>query len=143
MPLYYIAILVAILGSAIYHLFQKSVPANVHPALVLMATYATAFVGSIGLFAVFPLNGSTLREEIGKLTPGAFLPGIAILGIEIGFLLAYRAGWQVNVAPLLVNMTVSILLIPIGLILFRESISPTQLIGVVVCLVGLALIQVK
>lgn len=142
MPLYYISILLAILGSATYHLFQKSIPANVHPALVLMATYATAFIGSIGLFAFFPLNG-TLREEIGKLTPAAFLPGIAILGIEAGFLLAYRAGWQVNVAPLLINMTVSILLIPIGLILFHEQITPTQLIGVVVCLVGLALIQVK
>lgn len=142
MPLYYIAILIAILGSTTYHLFQKSVPANVHPALVLMATYATAFVGSIGLFAVIPMNG-TLREEVVKLTPGAFLPGIAILGIELGFLLAYRAGWQVNVAPLLVNMIVALLLIPLGLILFKESLSPTQLIGIVVCLVGLALIQVK
>lgn len=140
MPLYYVAILLAILGSTAYHFFQKAMPANIHPALVLMATYTTAFIGSLSLLIFFPMKAG-FRAELGKLTPAAFLPGVAILGIEVGFLLAYRAGWQVNIAPLIVNLIVSLLLIPVGLLFFRETLAPIKLIGIVVCLIGLVLIQ--
>ncbi|MBK8026802.1 MAG: hypothetical protein IPK19_36800 [Chloroflexi bacterium] len=135
-----LAVGIAIAGTVVYHVFQKSIPVNIHPALVLLATYLTAFLSSLLLFVFFPLKEG-LQAELGRVTLAAFLPGLAILGIEAGFLLAYRAGWQINLAGLTVNMAVTLLLIPIGLLLFREGLSPVKLLGVAVCVIGLLLVQ--
>jgi hypothetical protein len=41
----------------------------------------------------------------------------------------YRAGWQLNRAALFSNVTVAVLLIPLGMILFREEISLRMIAG--------------
>jgi len=63
--------------------------------------------------------------------------------LELGFLLAYRAGWKISLGPLVSNVAVAILLIPVGLLLFREKISLVNLIGIGVCLLGLVLVNHK
>ena len=68
---------------------------------------------------------------------------ITILGIEAGYLLAYRSGWSLNVSALVVTVTVTILLIPTGVLLFSEKLSAHRVIGIVVCIAGLVLLNWK
>jgi uncharacterized membrane protein len=143
MSWFFISIVLAILGSTLYHVFQKSIPPAINPALVLLITYSVAFGGTLLLLVfVFPLE-QALSVELGKITPIVFLPGLAILCIELGFLLAYRSGWNINVASLTVNLVVAIALIPLGLVLHAEKLTLTQGIGVVVCIFGLVLLNWK
>jgi drug/metabolite transporter (DMT)-like permease len=59
----------------------------------------------------------------------------------VGFLLAYRAGWALSSAALLVTTIFALVLLPIGVVAFREALTPSRLVGFALCLAGLWLIQ--
>jgi drug/metabolite transporter (DMT)-like permease len=61
--------------------------------------------------------------------------------VEVGCLLAFRAGGNISVTALLVNVAVAIVLVPVGLRWFGEAVSPLQIAGIAICLVGLLLIN--
>jgi multidrug transporter EmrE-like cation transporter len=73
----------------------------------------------------------------------SFAVGLTVVGIEIGFLLMYRAGWNISVGALVVNIGATLMLIPIGLLFFKEQLTPLNVLGVVVCMIGLVMINVK
>ena len=58
-------------------------------------------------------------------------------------MLAYRAGWKVSTAAIIVNATVTLLLIPVGVAFFREQLTPVNVAGILVCVVGLVLVNLK
>jgi hypothetical protein len=64
-----------------------------------------------------------------------------VVSLELGFLLVYRAGWQVSVAALYSNVAVGVLLIPIGMLLYRETLTMSQGAGIVFAVVGLVLMS--
>ena len=66
-----------------------------------------------------------------------------ILGIEIGFLLAYRAGWQISILAVVVNVAATLLLIPVGLIFFGEKLAPINIVGIFLAIIGLILANIK
>ena len=58
-------------------------------------------------------------------------------------MLAYRAGWNLSLLPVSVNVCGAVVLIFIGVIAFRESISVEKIVGVLLCIGGLVLITIK
>ena len=69
------------------------------------------------------------------------LVSLGVIGIELGFLLVYRTGFSISYAALIVNIGLGILLLLAGLILFKENLNFIQLMGVVICLIGIYLIK--
>jgi multidrug transporter EmrE-like cation transporter len=67
--------------------------------------------------------------------------GFSIIGLEAGFLLAYRAGWKISLAAGIANAIVAALLVVIGLVFYREQLTLQNIIGIALCLAGLLLIQ--
>jgi multidrug transporter EmrE-like cation transporter len=63
--------------------------------------------------------------------------------IEFGFLWMYRVGWPISSGGLSVNILATIVLALVGWFVFRDRLSPTNLIGMIVCLVGLALLTYR
>lgn len=143
MVMYYISIGLAILGTTLYHLFQKSTATNVHPILAVMVTYATALVLSLALLTfAFPLKDS-LAVELRKVNWSSFALAFAIVGLEVGFLLVYRAGWNLSTAVIITNVAGALLLMPIGLLIFRERFTPVNVIGIFICIAGFILVNWK
>lgn len=140
MPLFYISFGIAILSSVFYHIAQKATSPLVNPAIAMLVTYATAFILTIPLIRIFPLN-SSLAESLRRVNWASFGLAIAIVGLEIGFLLAYRTGWTVNVAVIAVNVSAAIVLVPLGIALFKEQPSLVNIIGVFVCIAGLIMLN--
>lgn len=138
----YGAIALTVLSNVLYHVFQKLIPGNVNPLLSLAVTYLVAAVATLLLLPLFPIQG-TLGAEIRKLNWTSVALGAVIIGLELGFLLAYRSGWNISIASLVANTTVALLLIPIGLLLFKEELSTTNILGIVLAIVGLVLVNVK
>ncbi len=134
--MFYLSIVIIIISSVSYHIVQKYVPSNANPALVLILTYIVAAITSLSLFIFFPLK-LPFKQEFQQLRISSLALGFAIVGIEIGWLLAYRAGWNINIGSLLANSSVAIALIPIGLLLFRESFDLQKAIGLLLCTLGL------
>jgi uncharacterized membrane protein len=139
MFLYYTSIGLTVLSNVLYHVFQKLTPGTVNPVLSLAATYGTAMILCLALLPLFPLQAG-LRASLRTLPWTSFALALAVTGLELGFLLAYRAGWNISLGAAVSNVVVAIMLVPIGLLAFREKLSATNMIGVALCLVGLVLI---
>jgi len=71
-----------------------------------------------------------------------FLLAFSIVGLEIGYLLAYRYGWNVSTAALLSNTCATMMLIPIGLLFFKETHSLINYMGIVICIVGIIMMNI-
>jgi len=142
MFLFYFSITLAILSSTLYHFSAKSTPANVNFPIALVVTYSVALgITLISTFFFPSQNGLTF--ELKQLNWASFLLGLAIVGIEFGFLLTYRAGWNLGIAAVLVNVVASLILVPVAIFVFKDKLSLINIIGILVCLAGLAMLNWK
>lgn len=131
---------VAALGSAIYHLAQKSVPAGANPMVALMGAYLVAFAAAAAAAPFFGLpQGVAWRAQLFS-APVLWL-GAGVFLIEIGFLLAYRAGGGLQWSGVAVNTASTLLLVPVALLFFRETLTPARAGGLALCLAGLWLLS--
>ena len=140
--MFYGAIALTILSNTLYHLFQKVIPGYVNPLLSLAVTYLVAAAATLLLLPLFPVQG-TLGAELRKINWASVGLGAVIVGLELGFLLAYRAGWDLSLANLVSNTTVALLLIPFGLLLFKEQLSLVNILGVILAIAGLVLVNFR
>lgn len=140
--IYYVAMGLTILSNALYHVFQKLTPSNVNPMLALSVTYLTAAGLCIVMLPLFPLSGGFV-ESMRQVNWTSFALGLAVVGLELGFLLAYRAGWNVSLGSIVSNTFVGLLLLPVGLLFFREHLSPVNVLGIVACAAGLVMINLR
>lgn len=131
-----------VLSNVFYQLCAKSVPADMNPFASLSITYAIGTVASLVLFFVLNKNGN-LAVEYGKINWATVLMGIVIVGLEVGYIYAYKAGWPVSVAQIVQAAVLAIILIVVGYLLYKEAITWNKIVGVLVCLGGLALINLK
>jgi drug/metabolite transporter (DMT)-like permease len=142
MFLFYFSITLAICSSAFYHFVAKSTPSNVNFTVSLLVTYAVAFIVTLFTFYFFPApNG--VAAELKQLNWASIGLAIAIVGIEFGFLLTYRAGWNLGIAAVLVNVTASLILLTVAVFLFKDKISWVNVLGIFVCLAGLVMLNWK
>src|SRR5512145_318635 len=136
MFLFYFSITLAICSSALYHFVAKSTPSNVNFTVSLLVTYAVSFVVVLFTFIFFPMKNG-LAFELKQLNWASIGLAIAVVGIEFGFLLTYRSGWHLGIAAVLVNVIASLILVPVAIYIFKDKISPVNILGIFVCLVGL------
>ncbi len=142
MFLFYFSITLAIASSAFYHFVAKNTPANVNFTISLLVTYAVAFGVVLLTLFFFPLQGG-LGAELRKLNWASVGLAVAIVGIEFGFLLTYRAGWSVGVAAVLVNVVATLILVPVAIFFFKDKLTWVNIMGILVCLVGLLMLNWK
>lgn len=142
--LYYLTILLTIFSSILYHIFLKVTPATINPMFSLAITYFTACIVTLIIYPFYPVDKAvSFFHNFKDLNWVSYMLGLAIVGLEVGTLLAYRAGWNISLFNIVASTTVSVLLIPVGILYFRESLSPTTIVGLVFCLIGLFLINYK
>lgn len=141
MFLFYFSITLAICSSALYHFVAKSTPANVNFTVSLLVTYGVAFVATLFTFFFFPT--SNVVAELKQLNWASVGLAVAVMGIEFGYLLMYRAGWNLGIAAVLVTVLAALILVPVAIFVFKDKISWINIAGVVVCLVGLVMLNWK
>ena len=142
MFLFYFSITLAICSSALYHFSAKSTPANVNFSISLVVTYLVA-LGIVLLTTFFFPTKNGLVTELKQLNWASVLLAIAIVGIEFGFLLIYRSGWNLGIAAVLVNVIASLILLPVAIFLFKDKISWVNVLGIIVCFIGLIMLNWK
>ncbi|MBO7728075.1 MAG: hypothetical protein J6S50_06145, partial [Oscillospiraceae bacterium] len=84
-----------------------------------------------------------LLREYGRLNWAPIVLGIVIVGLEAGWLYAYKAGWQVNTGSVVQSAFMAVALIFVGFLLYHESLTWNKLVGVGICLTGLVFINIK
>ena len=137
----FLPIALVVASNCFYNITTKKTPENVNAFLSLAVTYAVAAVISFIIFFI-GYRDTTLSAELKKLNWTAFALGAIIIGLELGYILIYRAGWDVSRAPLVANCCLAIALIFIGMIFFREKITLKQTVGIVISLFGMVIVTI-
>ena len=135
-------IALAILSNVLYHICAKTTPEGIHPFASLTATYLTGAALSAVLYYVLAPQAN-LVKECSRLNWAPFALGIVIVGLEGGWLYAYKAGWQVNTGFIVQSAFVSVLLLFVGFFLYHEALSWNKLLGTAICLLGLVFINLN
>lgn len=131
-----------VVANIIYNITTKETPQGANAFLSLSVTYGVAMVATFLIF-FFTRKGESVGVAFGKLNWTSYVLGIAIIGLELGYIFAFRNGWQVNMTSIVANIILAISLVVVGLLLYHEKLSITQVIGVVLCLGGLVLVCKK
>ena len=135
-------IALVILSNTLYQVCAKSVPEGMNPLASLTITYLIGAVLSCALYYILNRDANLFREI--RLTNWApIVLGIVIVGLEVGFIYAFRAGWQVSVTQIVSASMVAVILIFVGYLLYHETITWNKIAGILVCLAGLALINLR
>jgi|GEM_PF-464702 len=135
----YPAIILAVVSTVLYQIIQKTTPDRVNPLISLFVSYLVAAALCIIIYPFFN-KGENLLTEFTKLNWTSIALGIVIVGIEIGFMYAYRAGAHISTTSLITSSLVILLLAPVGILIFKEDFSVYKAMGGVMCVVGIGMI---
>lgn len=125
-------------SNIIYNIATKQTPANANAFLSLSMTYGVAMIATFTVF-LFSKN-NTMAAEFGKLNWASFVLGFVIIGLETGYIFAFRNGWKINMTSLVANILLACALLVVGFLLYKEKITWIQLIGIAMCIGGLVLV---
>lgn len=129
-----------VLSNVFYNVCSKETPAGINPFASLTVTYAIGAVFSAVMYYALNRGGSLLREyqNIGW---SSFVLGMVVVGLEAGSIYMYKAGWNVSSGQLVYSSLLAVCLILVGVFAYHETISTTKIMGILVCMLGLFLIN--
>ena len=123
-----------------YHLSSKHAPENINAFAFLTISYIVSAAFSF-LFYILSNKEGTFLQNIQHINWATFVMGISMVGLEIGAICMYKAGWNLNDGQILYSSLLSICLFLIGTIFYKEAFSLTKMAGLIVCLFGIFLIN--
>lgn len=129
-----------VISNVVYQICAKSVPKDMDAMASMTITYLVGAVCSAIMFYMMNKSGSLL-QEYGKINIAPVLLGISVVGLEIGFIYAYKIGWPVSTASIVQSAFLALALLFVGALLYHEAITFNKVIGVVICLIGLYFIN--
>lgn len=131
-----------VLSNVLYQVCAKRVPNDLNPFASLTVTYLVGAVSSVIMYYALNRHGNIFKE-FGKLNWAPFIFGLVIVGLEVGWIYVYKAGWQVSVAPIVQSAFVAMILIFIGFAFYNEPLSWNKIAGILICIVGMVFINIK
>ena len=134
-------IALVILSNVFYQICAKSVPEGMYPLASLTVTYLVGAVISLVLYYILGKDANIIREYK-QINWAPFVLGFVIVGLEVGYIYAYKAGWQVSTAQIVQAALVAIILVFIGYGLYHETLTLKKIAGILICLGGLVLINI-
>jgi drug/metabolite transporter (DMT)-like permease len=130
----------AIASTVAYHVVLKLTPADANPLLSLLFTYGSVALLFGGALLLSP-GEFAWRDEVRHLNWTAIALALAIIGLDLGFILLYRTGFEVSLGALVTQTAAAMLLVGIGVLVFSEKISLANAAGIVLCVAGLWLVN--
>ena len=130
-------LLLVVASSVGYQVGLKEVSDIGDPMVSLTVTYLAAAGVSFVIYFFQSLRKESFLRGVLYVNASAIWLGVAIVGIEMGTLFMYRAGWAVNVAFVVANSLIVAALMLTGFLLYKEKLTLRQLIGVGISLAGI------
>lgn len=126
--------------STAYQVGVKEISTGIHLLTALVLTYLSASFASFILYFFLAPQGENRKKEIFSWNPSALGLGFSIVGIELGVVYMYRAGWTVQTSFILTNSLIVAALMAAGALFYKEKLKLRQLAGVVLTLAGIVCI---
>jgi len=137
---FYLPVFLIVTANVFYNICAKSIPETVNPFLSLLVTYLMSALVTFILLFVTGLD-ENFTDALKKLNWSSVILGISVVALEFGYITAYRVGWNISICSVVANIALAILLVPIGILFYKEVITMNQLIGIILCMAGLFFIN--
>jgi drug/metabolite transporter (DMT)-like permease len=135
----YLPVLLVIASVTLYNVALKFTPKDLNPLLMVAVAYAIGIV--LCVVGSFVLPGLRIDgRSFSPLNWTVIALAVAVMGIELGFLLAYRSGWPVSTTPIVIHISATVILTLIATTFWKESLGWQQVLGLVLCGAGLVLV---
>lgn len=131
-----------VFSNVFYQICAKEVPDKINPLASLTITYLIGAISSLVLYYATNKNGN-LVQEYHKLNWAPFILGFVIVGLEVGTIYAYKAGWPISVEQIVQASILAVILIFVGALFYKEAVTWNKVVGILICLAGLGLINWK
>ena len=142
MSMYVFSIIIIVVSNILYNICSKSIPDKANPFSSLFITYLTGAIITIIAFKFYkPDKG--FFQSFEDLNWASIILGLCIVGLEFGYIMAYRAGWNISEGSLVANIILALALIPIGILFFKEGFGINKILGIAFCILGLTFINKK
>lgn len=135
----FLPIMLAVAANVFYHVASKSIPVEQNAFMGLIVNYATALLASVILFFVTPHE--KILIEAARSNWACVLMGLSITGVEVGFVMIYRAGGELSTASLIVSILIALAMLVVGGIFYHEQISAQKIFGAILCMAGVVLLS--
>ena len=136
------SIALVVISNIAYQICAKSVPKDIDPFASLIITYLVGAAASAVLYFALGHDGNLVNESR-KLNWAPIVLGIVIVGLEAGWIYAYKAGWQVSTGFIVQSAFLSSALLFVGYFLYHEALTWNKIVGVVICMIGLIFINYR
>lgn len=123
-----------------YHSAQRSTPHSGGPASLFAFVYGVA---TLAMLTAVVVSGPSEGFRQAKAYASHWAPWllvVAVVGIELGFFAMYRAGWNISTASIATQSIVAAILVLLGITAFGELLTPARGVGLLMCVVGAALV---
>lgn len=132
-------ITVAVFANVLYHIASKSIPAEQNAFMGLVVNYATALLASMILFLLTPHE--KILVEATRSNWACVLMGLAITGVEVSFVMIYRAGGELSTASLIVSILIALAMLVVGGFFYHEQITAQKIFGAALCIAGVVMLS--
>lgn len=137
---YYWPIGFIVFSNVLYHICSKSLSGGADPYFSLLVTYIIA--ASICLLIyLYTGNLKNLPCDLRSIKWNSIMLGIAIVCLELGFIMMYKVGWNISIGSLVANICLAVALVLIGVLFYREILTVNNIIGIILCFAGLIFIN--
>ena len=134
-------ITVLILSNVLYQITAKKLPEQIDTFIAMVITYLIAAVCSLVLYFTIGNKEISISQQLTHVNWATILLGFSVIGLEVGAIFAYKAGWEISVLSIAQSAVLAIILIMVGYFFFNEAITSQKIIGILICLVGLYFIN--
>ena len=131
-----------VLSNVLYQICAKSVPQGMNAFASLTVTYLVGAAASLILYFALEKDAN-LFQEYRKMNWAPAVLGLVIVGLEVGWIYAYKAGWQVSTGFIVQSAFLAAALLLVGYFLYHEALTWNKVLGVIICLIGLGFINYK
>lgn len=128
-------LIVVIICNICYHLISKNISSTSNTFVGLFITYGVACL--ISALALLITSKNYFITEVTKVSISNILLGFVVVGVEGGYILMYRSGWEISKGSLMANMCIAIILLIVGVLMFKEGITIKKIMGVGLCIMSI------
>lgn len=129
-------------SNTFYQICAKACPESMNPFASLTVTYLIAFVWALFLYFVLSKNANLLAE-LRKVNWAPFGLGFVIVGLEVGFIYAFKNGWSISAISVVSGSLLAIVVIFLGAFVYRENITWNKILGAAFYMTGIFFINMN
>jgi drug/metabolite transporter (DMT)-like permease len=139
MFMFFLPIIIIVVSQIIYDVSSKSIDEELNAYAGTTIIYSILAIFYFLIFVIFTPDAS-VGAQLSQVNWAVVTFALGSIGLESGYIFLYRAGWNISLGGMVCNILLAVCMLGVGLLIYRETVTLIQCIGVLLCFAGLILV---